>query len=112
MLLIEQAQIAQSLDGSSSGKSYLPGYDGTVSIGPLFWLLFKLVVALYLVATALSKFDAKNISTIEVLVRLILAIAVLVKISEVSNIALSIAIAVLVFHQIRSRFFGERETVG
>ena len=112
LLLIEQAQIAQSLDGSSSGKSYLPGYDGTVSLGPLSWLLFKLVVALYLVATALSKFDAKNISTVEVLARLILAVAILVKISEVSNIALLIAIAVLVLHQIRSRFFGERGTVG
>ena len=112
LLLIEQAQIAQSLDGSSTGKSYLPGYDGTVSLGPLFWLLFKLIVALYLVATALSKFDAKNISTIEVLARLILAVGVMVKISEVSNIALLIAIAVLVLHQIRSRFFGGRETLG
>ena len=112
LLLIEQAQIAQSLDGSSTGKSYLPGYDGTVSLGPLFWLLFKLIVALYLVATALSKFDAKNISTIEVLARLILAVGVMVKISEVSNIALLIAIAVLVLHQIRSRIFGGRETIG
>ena len=51
-------------------------------------------MALYLVATALSKFDAKNISTVEVLARLILAVAILVKISEVSNIALVIAIAV------------------
>ena len=112
LLLIEQAQIAQSLDGSSTGKSYLPGCDGTVSLGPLFWLLFKLVVALYLVATALSKFDAKNISTIEVLARLVLAVGILVKISEVSNVALLIAIAVLVLHQIRSRVFGGRETVG
>lgn len=111
LLLIEQAQVAQSLDGSSGGKSYLPGYDGTVALGPLFWLLFKLVVALYLVATALSKFDVKNISSVEVLARLILAVAILVKISEVSNIALLIAIAVLVLHQIRSRVFGERETV-
>ena len=63
-------------------------------------------------ATALSKFDAKNISTVEVLARLILAVAILVKISEVSNIALLIAIAVLVLHQIRSRFLGEGETVG
>ena len=63
-------------------------------------------------ATALSKFDAKNISTIEVLARLILAVGVMVKISEVSNIALLIAIAVLFLHQIRSRFFGGRETVG
>ena len=44
--------------------------------------------------------DAKNISTIEVLAGLILAVGILVKISEVSNIALLIAIAVLVLHQI------------
>ena len=38
-----------------------------------------LVVALYLVVTVFSKFD-KNISTVEVLARLIPAVAILVKI--------------------------------
>ena len=31
LLLIEQAQIAQSLDGETT-KSYLPGYDGTSTV--------------------------------------------------------------------------------
>ncbi|MAI11249.1 MAG: hypothetical protein CBD27_03175 [Rhodospirillaceae bacterium TMED167] len=104
ILLIEQAQIAQSLDGSSGGKSYLPGYDGSVSFGPLSWLLVKLVISLYLVATALSRFDAKSISLIEVAIRIILAVAILIKVSDVSNYALGLSLVLLAIHHIHSRF--------
>ena len=102
LLLIEQAQVAQSLDGSTA-KAYLPGYDGTVSMGPLLWLLFKLVLSLYLVATALMKFDAENLSMLEVAVRIILAVLVLIKAPEISNAALGVALVLLAFHQIKTR---------
>ena len=74
-----------------------------MSFLPLSWLLFKLVVSLYLVATALSKFDIKGISSLEVFFRVVLAVGILVKISEISNLALIFAIALLVFHQLRGR---------
>ena len=101
LLLIEQAQVAQSLDGSTA-KAYLPGYDGTVSMGPLLWLIFKLVVSLYLVASALTKFDVENLSVFGVAVRLVLAVLVLIKAPEISNVALGVAIVLLAFHQFRA----------
>ena len=58
ILLIEAAQIMQPLDGDTSGGTvYLPGYDGTIKVASLFWVLAKLGVMLYLVATALSRQD-------------------------------------------------------
>ena len=101
LLLIEQAQVAQSLDGSTA-KAYLPGYDGTVSMGPLLWLLFKLVFSLYLVASALVKFDAEHLSMLGVAVRIILAVLVLIKAPDISNVALGVAIVLLWFHQFRA----------
>jgi len=101
LLLIEQAQVAQSLDGSSA-KAYLPGYDGTVSLGPLLWLIFKLIVSLYLAATALMKFDAANISVGEILLRIALAILVLIKVPSISSIALGVAIVLLIFHHVKA----------
>jgi len=101
LLLIEQAQVAQSLDGSTA-KAYLPGYDGTVSMGPLLWLIFKLVVSLYLVASALTKFDVENLSMLGVAARIILAVLVLIKAPELSNVALGAAIVLLAFHQFRA----------
>ena len=101
LLLIEQAQVAQSFDGSNA-KAYLPGYDGTVSVGPLLWLIFKLILSLYLVASALTKFDAVNLSVFGVAVRIVLAVLVLIKAPEISNVALGVAIVLLAFHQIRA----------
>ena len=98
LLLIEQAQVAQSFDGSTA-KAYLPGYDGTVSMGPLLWLIFKLVVSLYLVASALTKFDVENLSVFGIAVRLVLAVLVLIKAPEISNVALGAAFVLLAFHQ-------------
>ena len=102
LLLIEQAQVAQSLDGSTA-KAYLPGYDGTVSMGPLFWLLLKLVLSLYLVASALTKFDAEYLSMLEVVVRIGVAVLVLIKVPEISNVALGAGLLLLIFHQVRAR---------
>ena len=43
ILLIEAAQIMQPLDGDTSGGTvYLPGYDGTIKVASLFWVLAKL----------------------------------------------------------------------
>ena len=98
-LLIEQAQFAQSLDGSvSAAKTYLPGYDGTVDPGGLAWLVFRLAVALYLVASALSRFDAARLSAAEIAVRLALAVLLLVKAPEIAGAALGVAAVYLALH--------------
>ena len=99
LLLIEQAQVAQSLDGGvSAERTYLPGYDGTIDLAGLAWLLFRLVVALYLVASALSRFDAARLSGFEVSLRLVLAVLVLLKSPTVAVAALAATALYLAMH--------------
>jgi TRAP-type uncharacterized transport system fused permease subunit len=110
LLLIEQAQIAQSLTGSSV-KTYLPGYDGTVSFGPLSWLLFKLLVVLYLVASALMKFDSKRLSAISIFIRIVVAILILFKIPVISISALIAAFLILIYHHVIERSMQPKDLV-
>ena len=104
LLLIEQAQLAQSVDGSlSDRKTYLPGYDGTVHLEALGWLVLRLVVALYLVASALSRFDAARLAAWEVALRLALAVLLLLKAPVVAGLALAVAAAYLLLHHVAAR---------
>ena len=101
LLLIEQAQVAQSLDGAASAaRSYLPGYDGTIDGLGLFWLLLRLALALYLVASALSRFDRVNLTRFEVPLRVALAVFVLWKTPLVANAALALAVIYLAYHHL------------
>ncbi len=101
LLLIEQAQLAQSIDGAAGPeKAYLPGYDGTVSFAAVGWLLFKLAVALYLVASALSRYDRAGLANLEVVLRLALAVLVLLKIEALSITALAAAGGCLAWHHL------------
>ncbi|MDE0176295.1 MAG: hypothetical protein OXM60_22910, partial [Defluviicoccus sp.] len=104
LLLIEQAQLAPSVDGSLSDKrTYLPGYDGTVHLEALGWLVLRLVVALYLVASALSRFDAARLAAWEVALRLVLAFLLLLKAPVVAGSALTITAAYLLLHHAMAR---------
>ena len=104
LLLIEQAQFAPSIDGSlSDKKTYLPGYDGTVQLEALGWLVLRLVVALYLVASALSRFDAARLSMYEVGLRLVLAFLLLLKAPAVAGSALAVTAAYLLLHHVAAR---------
>ena len=104
LLLIEQAQLAPSIDGSlSSDKIYLPGYDGTVQLEALAWLVLRLVVALYLVASALSRFDAAPLAVYEVGLRLVLAVLLLLKAPAVAGSALAVTAVYLLVHHVLAR---------
>ena len=102
ILLIEQAQLAPSTDGSLGGKkTYLPGYDGTVHWDALSWLLLRLVVALYLVASALSRFDRARLSMFEIFLRLVLAVLLLMKAPVIAGTALAVTCVYLILHYAR-----------
>jgi TRAP transporter 4TM/12TM fusion protein len=76
ILLIEQAKI----DPAASAKgmiSFLPGYDGTTNWLALLILLARVVLALYLIASALAGFDQRKLSGWEIVGRLGIAIVVL-----------------------------------
>ena len=57
LLLIDQAILDPTSPG---GANYLPGYDGDIHLGALGLLLARLVLALYLVSSALAGFDKKR----------------------------------------------------
>lgn len=101
ILLIEQAQIMQSIEGGvSAEKAYLPGYDGTINLTSLSWLLGKLVLMLYLVASALSRFDKSNLTGFDIGLRLVLAVLILLKIPVIANSALAVTIIYLAIHHL------------
>lgn len=107
LLLIEQAQLAQSIDGApSTVKTYLPGYDGTVTLAQISWLLFKLGVVLYLVASALSRQDRFGLSALGVGLRIVLAVLILMKIPSISIGALIVTAVYLVYHHLISPKLG------
>ena len=99
LLLIEQALI----DPTSPTNSPLPGYENGIDFVGLSWLLARLVLALYLVATALAKFDSKSLSLFEVGTRLALALTILAKPQSIHFAAIIFAATLLLFHNWRSR---------
>ena len=99
ILLIEAAQIMQPLDGDTSGGTvYLPGYDGTIKVASLFWVLAKLGVMLYLVATALSRQDRYPLNTFEIILRFVLGVLILLKLPAIANTALIFTVIYLLYH--------------
>jgi len=99
LLLIDQALI----DPASATKAFLPGYENGVQAGPLLWLLARLVFALYLIASALARFDTGPLGLPWVLLRLAVAVGVLLRPEAVHLGAIAAGIAVLVWHRMAAR---------
>ena len=74
-----------------------------MSISALSWLVARLLVALYLVASALARYDRGPLSIVWVAVRLALALGVLAKPETYHLTALALAAGVLVWHAIGHR---------
>lgn len=64
-------------DPASTSGGFLPGYDGGIHIGLITEILFRLVIALYLLASGLARFDFKRLPRWEVFGRLGLAAIVM-----------------------------------
>jgi TRAP-type uncharacterized transport system fused permease subunit len=101
LLLVEAAVI----DPESSGAAieYLPGYDGQIYWGPLLWLLARLALALYLIASALAMFDRKQLALWDVLIRLALAALVMIGDPLIHSIAIAASLGWLALHYLSSR---------
>ncbi|TDK41129.1 TRAP transporter fused permease subunit [Antarcticimicrobium luteum] len=94
LLLIEAAQLSPT----TGGARYLEGYDGTVHIGGIAFVILRVAAALYLLASALARFEARPIGGAELILRLTLAVLVLMKAPAVSLAALAAAAALLLWH--------------
>ena len=99
ILLIDQALI----DPSSVANTPLPGYENGIQPVALIWLLIRLVIALYLLASALAAYDAKPLSSVWILIRLATAVAVLMRPELVHFTAVAFAGALIFWHHLSSR---------
>ena len=82
---------------------FIAGYDGAIDYGWLAILIVRVGFALYLVSSALARFDRKALSAIEVVVRLALAVLILSRPFEVYGPALAGAAVLVALHVVRSR---------
>ncbi len=101
LLLIEAAVLDPT--SLASAAQYLPGYDGQLHLGLLLWLLVRLAVALYLLASALAAFDRKSLSALEIALRLGIALLIMFKPMEIHAPALIAAVVLLTTHTMRNK---------
>lgn len=99
LLLVDQALI----DPSSPSRAPLPGYEDGVVLSSLLWLLARLVLALYLVASALAGYDAKPLSALWIALRLVLAVGIMMRPEAVHLAAIGAAALLLASHHIAAR---------
>jgi TRAP-type uncharacterized transport system fused permease subunit len=99
ILLIDQALI----DPASPTGAPLAGYENGVSFGSLLWLIARLMLALYLVASALAGFDVARLSFLWILIRLGAAVAILMRPEMVQFGAFAFIAALLAWHHMRAR---------
>ena len=102
-LLLVEAAVIDPKSSSGAAIEYLPGYDGQIYWGALLWLLARLTLALYLIASALAQFDRKALAWWEVLIRLAMAAFVMLGDATLHIPAIVIAVGWLVLHFATSR---------
>ena len=101
LLLIQDAVLDPNAAG---GTVYLPGYDGERYLLALGLLLLRLMLALYLLASALAGFDRTALPSWNIALRLALAVMVMFKL-EIVFIAGAVIAVVLLTIDARQRSY-------
>ncbi len=99
LLLIKAAR----LDPSGGGTNFLAGYNAQTHWDVIAWLCARLVLALYLLASALARFDLAPLSLTETVVRIGLAVAVIAVAPEIYWPAIGLTAGLLVWHLLKIR---------
>jgi TRAP-type uncharacterized transport system fused permease subunit len=102
ILLIEAAVIDPTTSDGAEIE-YLKGYTGQVDWTALCFLLMRLLLGLYLLASALARFDRNALPFWDVALRLSLAILIMVKDPTIYLIAIFAACVWLWLHFLRNR---------
>ena len=97
LLLIKQAVV-----DPVSGQ-LIQGYDGSVDISWLMFLIARLAMALYLVASALAAYDRKALNPIEIAIRLLIAVMILAKPIEIFCLGIAAGLLIIAFHELRNK---------
>ena len=99
LLVINAAQ----LDPNSPNGDYLPGYDGNVYLLSLIWLLARLSLFLYLISSCLARYDKNDLSTFEIILRVILAGLVISNLQIFYSAGIILSICLLGWHHFVSK---------
>jgi TRAP transporter 4TM/12TM fusion protein len=107
LLLIEEAV---TITDDTGRKVLLDGYSGAVDLPALSLLVLRLLLALYLLASALARYDRAPLTALEVGLRLLAALLILWKAAMIIWIGLALAAALITLHQVRWRRSAELAT--
>ncbi|MEL6807889.1 MAG: TRAP transporter fused permease subunit [Pseudomonadota bacterium] len=97
LLLIEQAV---TITNDAGQRALIEGYTGVVDWGQLGLLLARIALCLYLVSSALARYDRLRLAQWEVTLRLLVAVLVLWKTPLVMTVGLVAAALLLVWHHL------------
>lgn len=100
LLLIPEAV---TITDDSGARALIEGYSGEVDVAALAWLSARLILALYLVASALARFDRGSIPNWEVACRLFLAVMILWKTAPVMWFGIVAGLGIIALHIFLSR---------
>jgi TRAP-type uncharacterized transport system fused permease subunit len=81
--------------------NYFTGYDGNSNLSWLGFLIVRLALALYLVASSLAAFDRNKLSRFEIVVRLVISVLIMAKPLEVFSFAIIFGILLIGVHNFR-----------
>ena len=98
LLLIQEAV---TITDDSGQRALIDGYSGQADWGQLSMLLARLALALYLIASALSRFDKTAMSNYEVALRLLSAVLLLWKTPVVMFVGLALSAVILTLHYLK-----------
>ena len=97
LLIIDAAKI----DPYSSSGEFLPGYSSGFKFFDVIWLLLRLGLALYMISSALAKFDRLILTLPEVIIRIIAAVLIIMNAPSFYMTGVVLAALVLIYHQIQ-----------
>ena len=100
LLLIEEAV---TITDDTGRRALIEGYTGAVDWPGLAALGLRIGLALYLMASALAKFDKTAMNMPEVILRLLAAILILWKTTTVMWVGLGLAAVLIGMHYVRAR---------
>ncbi len=100
LLLIEEAV---TITNEAGRKTLIEGYSGEVNWAALSLLGLRLALALYLIASALARFDRAALARWEIGLRLLLAVLVLWKSTPVMLAGTALALALIGLHILNAR---------
>ena len=87
----------------NGNKSLIEGYTGQVELAGLLFLLFRIALALYLLASALAEFDRHKLARWEVIARVIVPLLILWKTPLVMFVGIGLAVILIVWHYLGTK---------